>query len=397
MMKKSLVSVFAGSLLIPAALTPAAASGLTEALAGGTPSLDIRYRYEQVDQDGLSDTAQASTVRTRLGYTTAERSGFSALIEMEDVHKVGVADYTTPGAGAVATGAGPKKAGHPVVADPIGTELNQSYVQYKGAGSSVRYGRQRIIRDTARFVGNVGWRQAEQTYDALSFENRSIDELTVFAAYISNRNTVTFTDIDMDTRLFDIAYAGLPGGKLNGYYYDVRVDNAGPEWETAGVRYAGAWADFQYALEYAAQEQSGGAEPDYSHVELGYTIGGITFGGGIEVLGGDRGAGFATPLATLHKFNGWADQFLSTPAAGLEDTYFKIDAKPAGFNLSLVMHDYAADTGGLDFGDEVNLLAAKPLSDNWTVGAKLADYAAGDAAAGRSDVEKFWLWAELNF
>jgi hypothetical protein len=31
--------------------------------------------------------------------------------------------------------------------------------------------------------------------------------------------------------------------------------------------------------------------------------------------------GFTTPLATLHKFQGWADKFLTTPVNGLADLY----------------------------------------------------------------------------
>ena len=31
--------------------------------------------------------------------------------------------------------------------------------------------------------------------------------------------------------------------------------------------------------------------------------------------------GFTTPLATLHKFQGWADKFLTTPPNGIEDLY----------------------------------------------------------------------------
>ena len=45
---------------------------------------------------------------------------------------------------------------------------------------------------------------------------------------------------------------------------------------------------------------------------------------GIEILANDKETSFATPLATLHKFNGFADQFLATPSQGLEDKFLKI-------------------------------------------------------------------------
>ena len=43
-------------------------------------------------------------------------------------------------------------------------------------GTTLTLGRQRIILDDQRFVGNVGWRQNEQTFDALRVVNRSVDE-----------------------------------------------------------------------------------------------------------------------------------------------------------------------------------------------------------------------------
>ena len=46
--------------------------------------------------------------------------------------------------------------------------------------------------------------------------------------------------------------------------------------------------------------------------------------GGIEYLEGNGTIGFSTPLATLHKFQGFADVFLTTPASGITDAYGKL-------------------------------------------------------------------------
>lgn len=55
----------------------------------------------------------------------------------------------------------------PVVADPDSERLNRLPLGYHGvAGTEARVGRQRIILDDARFVGNVGFRQNDQTCDA---------------------------------------------------------------------------------------------------------------------------------------------------------------------------------------------------------------------------------------
>src|SRR5690606_30523705 len=77
-------------------------------------------------------------------------------------------------------------------------------------------------------------------------------------------------------------------------------------------------------------------------------IGFSSYGFGLaqEVLGADDDAGraFATPLATLHKFQGWADLFLATPAAGIEDTYVTFTAGlPMGMSFMAMYHVFEAD------------------------------------------------------
>lgn len=55
----------------------------------------------------------------------------------------------------------------PTVLDPTGAEFNQAWVGWKGAQGGVTIGRQRVALDNQRWVGSVGWRQNEQTFDAL--------------------------------------------------------------------------------------------------------------------------------------------------------------------------------------------------------------------------------------
>jgi len=58
----------------------AAAETVADALASGTAYGDLRLRYETVDQDNALKDASALTLRTRLGYKTAEYSGSSGLV-----------------------------------------------------------------------------------------------------------------------------------------------------------------------------------------------------------------------------------------------------------------------------------------------------------------------------
>ena len=132
------------------------------AITSGQAHLDFRYRYEQVDQQGFDVDAYASTLRTRLNYTTAEWQGLTAMLEAANVVVLGQYDlYNSTTNGATS---------RPVVADPEYTEINQAWLQYRRGSFTGIGGRQVINLDNQRFVGNVAWRQNDQTYDAVTLK-----------------------------------------------------------------------------------------------------------------------------------------------------------------------------------------------------------------------------------
>ena len=371
------------------------------ALAGdeGKATLDFRLRYEAVDQDNAAKDADALTLRTRLNYKTATYNNFSAFVEFEDSRAVGVDDYNdTNGNGTE----------YSVIADPEHTEVDQAYVQYKANGLTAKLGRQVITLDNHRFVGHVGWRQDKQTFDAASF-NYKADKFDLTYAYINKRNRIFGDEKDLDSKdhLINLSY-NTGYGKLTGYSYMLEVDEGvDNSLDTYGVRFAGKKKDgknkWLYAVEYATQDsESDSAAKDYSAdymlAELGYVTNGLTFKGGYEVLGSDNGEyGFATPLATLHKFNGWADQFLGTPAQGLADMYGSVSGKAFGGKWSVVYHNYKADEekGGVDdLGDEINVSYGKSFNKTFSGGIKYASYSAGDI---KVDADKLWVWVGAKF
>ena len=71
---------------------------------------------------------------------------------------------------------------YPVVADPESYEINRLQLTNTSIiDTTITLGRQRIVLDDHRFVGNVGWRQNEQTFDALRVVNKHIPNLTIDA------------------------------------------------------------------------------------------------------------------------------------------------------------------------------------------------------------------------
>ena len=123
---------------------------------------------------------------------------------------------------------------------------------------------------------------------------------------------------------------------------------------------------------------------------------------GYEKLGANAVAGrsFQTPMATLHKFNGWADLFLTTPANGLQDVYggvtYKFEHVKAlpGLNAVVTYHQFDSDVGGVDFGHEWDASMGFKAARGVTLLAKYADYSARGFG---TDTRKFWLQMEFAY
>jgi len=400
---KLTLGIVLGSCLLSAPLSSSAQT-LNDAITGGKVSGNFRLRYETVDQDNALQDADALTLRSTVSYTTDAFKGFSAMVEMEDVRTVGGRDEYTVGP----TGFNPGV--YSVIADPENTELNQGFIQYVNGGFTTKVGRQVINLDNQRFVGAVGWRQDWQVYDALTATYKVNDKLNLGYHYLDSRERIFAEEADQDSsdHLFHASYAS-PIGSLVGYAYLLELDDlpVSNSLDTYGLRLTGntkvGELNASYIAEYASQESETGAtsyDADYLLLEGGLTISGITAKLGYELLGSDNSAyGFATPLATLHAFNGWADLFLGTPAEGLQDTYLNLSGKLLGGTLTAVYHDFQADDSTPtvdDLGSEFDLQFVRPIASNYTLGLKYADFSEGDPAS-RPDTQKFWLWFQAAF
>ncbi len=378
-----------------------AADTFIEMFTKGKINADFRLRYEYVDQDNDLKNAKALTLRSRLGYTTGDFLGFSGMLEFEDSRQVGVDDYND------GLGSEPR---YSTVTDPETTELDQAFVQYHNWGATARLGRQVINLDNQRFVGDVGWRQDRQTFDAFNLVYKPIDNLQLTYAYIDQRNRIFAEDRDLDSKdhLINAAYQ-TPIGTAVAYAYLLDEDE-GPknDIDSYGVRFSGSTdvTDIKvlYAAEFATQDtdtDSDDFDANYYLVEAGAVFYGVTGKVGYEVLGSDDGKyGFATPLATLHKFNGFTDQFLTTPAQGLTDLYVSLGGKLFGGEWGIVYHDFEADedTPGVDdLGDELDLVYSIKFFERFNAGIKYATYSKGDSGAGKVDTDKFWTWLGLSF
>ena len=390
---------------------------LSNLFTQGKPILDARYRFENVDQNNDLRDANAQTLRTRAGFQSGQWYGLSGLLEVDNVSRIGDDAYNS-------TRNGQKE--YAVVADPDGTEVNQALLRYDHKLGSAVLGRQRINLDNQRFIGSVAWRQNEQTFDGALTQLKPLDGLTLSYAYLDQVNTVFGPDngrydnltnpanIDGHSHLINAQYVFMPQLTATAYSYLLDLDNIAVaptaaegtlSSQTSGLRLNGVVAGVSYALEYAQQKDYGDnpleLDSEYYLAELGYTLKGVQLKAGYEVLGGDNGTGnraFQTPLATKHAFQGWADQFLTTPADGIEDAYVGVTAPLLGGTLQAWYHDFSTEQGSDEYGNEIDLSYAHPIPGvKGLVGLlKYATYDSDDKAR-TVDTDKVWLQLQYTY
>lgn len=387
--------------------TPAMAAPGDPIVLGEDFSLDMqaatRLRYEAVDQANFPDSAEALTFRMRLG-AELNIDGFKVLVEGEGTAGLSNRYNDTLGFNGVEP--------YPTVADPESVELNRAQLSYVKDGNGVTVGRQRINLGNQRFVGSVGWRQNEQTFDAVRGQLKqgmfvadatyAISQRTIFGVDSASEHfdgDLVLVNAGIDTANFDAtAFAYVLD-------YDSRVAFASQTY--------GATATYSRTLQpgtsvaltgsYAIQSDTGinptDFQADYYFAEVSGIMAGFTLAANYEVLGSDGGrAAFQTPLATMHAFQGWADLFLTTPTNGVRDLQVSLRK---GFTLpalgpvtaQVAWHDFDSDFGNLDYGTEIN------ASLGFRVGpvAMMVKYADYNSDGFAVDTEKFWLQAEWGF
>ena len=399
-------------------------------IAQGRPVIDLRARYETVTDNSKTLDANANTIRARLGYDTGYWNNFQLGFDFDQIWTVGGATYNSTRNG---------KTAYPTVADPSMTALNRLTLTYASDfDTKFTIGRQRLLIGNQRYVGNAGWRQHEQTYDSLSAVNTSITDLTFTYAYLYRVNRVNGPAIPVpsntnpaatgqanyfksDSHVMDAVYVGVDNLRLEGYAFLLDLSAPGfattvPQ-QTATSRLStatyGGRADYSFPL---GEDVGGKLTGEFAHqtnyannplsISLNYWLGeasasyaGLTGLVGYEVLEGNGTIGFATPLATLHAFNGWADMFLTTPTNGLKDLYLKASyALPADFiemrSLTGIVtwHDFTTDNLNAGIGSEWDASLELAVDANASVLAKYAGYqGSGVAFGGFPDKSIFWL------
>lgn len=427
----ALAVVFAAASLPSVA---AAAGSLGDAIESGKVDFLANWRYEHVDDDLRPKEADASTLRTTLGYTTGNFENFGARLLLQDVHSVGLDDFDD------GTGRPNSKTQYAVVADPTDTDFLEAFLSYRGVpGTVLKVGRQIMTHRDApfhRFLGTVLWRQNWQNHDGVSLLNTSLPDTTIQYGYSWNVNRIfsdeavgNLANFDSNSHFVNVLYKGMALGSIEAYSYLLDFDNApGNSTQTYGLRFAGTRKLAEklqaiYTLEYAHEWDYAG---NPGHIDASYFLGeagaslkieraveSASLRFSYELLGGDGGTDrFITPLATGHPFQGWADRFLDTPQDGIEDFYLTLIVNLLGARFTLEYHDLNSDNLDYDYGEELDLMLTRTFRERYTLGLKYADYDADRSATNLArngpgslsprgtvvnDATKFWAFAQFKF
>ncbi len=303
-------------------------------------------------------TDKASTLRTALGYRTLWWKSLAAMIEFENVVNIGFSnDHNNAGAGSLWNGVTDR----PVIPDPPLTEINQVYLDWKPLDSlPIRGGRQEIIIDNSRFIGNVGWRQNHQTFDgAAGCISPASKTSSSGYSYIARQRTVTGASRPMSTSHFEGVLHLFGRGRIARIFPVHRLRPG----STVGAVHHDLWRSFtgksnlsdalglNYRLEVATQQDTGNnpesVEADYFRADLGFVFGKVTAAAGYEVLGGSAGrrqlqhsAGDPPQVQRLGR------QVPGHPCRRTARPLLQRGAKLGRFALSAFTTIFRADSGG---------------------------------------------------
>ncbi len=360
-----------------------------------TVKWNFRYRMEQVEVDGPLKDAFASTLRSRVtlnsaSFSFAESLNIRALVEVDHVGLIGGESYNSTVNG---------KSQFATIADPDALDLNQAALAIKWNDSSlVTLGRQRINLGDQRFIGGVGWRQNEQTFDGVRLTQNFGKSFQIDIANLHNANRVfgpdgANADLHGSFNLVHSQWKVTSEHVLQGYFYDLDFETLpARSSSTNGIDYRGTSNKLSWQLSYASQRDAHLAptnyKTNYSRMELSYPIDVVTIKGIYERLGSDGNFAFQTPFATLHAFNGFADMFLTTPVKGLEERAIQFSLPIGPVKTSISWHKFYSDGGDTHYGDETDVSFIFDLNKQLQFLTKLALY---NTDKFQNDTNKFWL------
>ncbi len=393
----------------------------------------IRPRFEFVDEgaQGLKANQDAShtTMQTRINVTAVVDKQTSVFVQIQDVRTWGGETATTAPPSITQTGTG--SSGN--------LDFHEAYLKLNNlfdAGLSLKVGRQEMVFDEHRLIGNIGWIQQGQSFDAARADFRlGVFGITAFYAETIAKDThptLKSDTLPASVSSFESSFSGLRatyslGGKdrITPYlYYALNPSRTGAGPKTTpdvakNITYAGMYivkhfgkirARFDGAYEFGEKNATTDIEAFMLTASLGAELNiahGASVSLWVDYLSGDDGTDatkdntFDTPYATNHKFYGHIDKFLNIPTGGLIDYVVKTWIKPtAKVKLLADGHVFRSPEAVSDLGAEIDLQARYALGKHTVMAVGYSRFFSGDPGAvgvgGDPSLDSNWTYAMIT-
>ena len=403
-------ALLAGALAAAVAVAqqPEDAFSLGESLARGRFTLELRPRYNRIEESVYPETTQGGTVRASAGWRSAPYRGLRLTVEAIHADHFGSKSFNDDPA---LLGVSP----YPLLPDPRYTGLNQAHVEYAGLeGLRLRVGRQIVRVDNQRWVSDNDFRQIPQVFDGISLVHTGVENVELAAAHYWRVRSTSGVSASLKLSVLRAAWNPLPGHSLSayGYFHDQAQNGAFTGFADNSYRVAGAKAEgasralgsieVPYIVEYAQQrpyaDGNARVNANYWRAGAGLASAHWTLRFDQEVKGSNEGRyGLQMPLTDFYAFNGWTLHFFNTPRQGLRDRWLTLRYALGPVTLHGETHRFHSDRGGIDLGREHDLGVTYVLNENSVVRLQHARYEPGAANPDDPTIRKTWLTVSYTY
>jgi len=260
-----------------------------------------------------------------------------------------------------------------IVDDGFHTTIHQAWAKVKlNEALALKVGRQELVYDDSRILGNVGWAQQARSHDLALFQfekkdafklhlGLAVNQVQTYAYNVSNYKSMQFLWFN---KKFSDAYT-LSVLALNNGTQDTLAngDNTTVYSQIIGQRSVFKTGKLTVGLNLYYQM---GINMPTKNERSAYNVGldlnyklndNLSVGGGFEMLSGnsqtdttkaynDVNHAFAPLYGTNHKFNGWMDYFYvgnHANSVGLNDFYLKVNYKKNKILTGAAFHYFMAN------------------------------------------------------
>jgi hypothetical protein len=376
---------------------------LEDAIAAGRFALELRPRYNRIEETDKAEVTRGGTARAVAGWRSAPFEGFRAALEA--IHTDTFAkDFNDNPALA---------SDYPLLPDPRYTGLNQAYIDYASDALAVRAGRQVVRLDNGRWLSDNDFRQIPQLFEGFSARYAMPAGTELAGAYFDRQRTTSGDLRSLKLTLLHAAWNPVPGHAMAAYaiFHDQAQNGAftgfaDNSYKVAGARAEGAfavrpWLQLPYTLEAAEQRPYANGD---ERIRASYWRAGAGAGSSAWTLrydeerkGSNGGQyGLQMPLTDFYAFNGWTLHFFNTPRQGLRDRWLTGRYGVGDFTFYAEGHRFRSDVGNVDFGREVDMSVTYAWGEHLVARLQHARY---DPGSGTPDpaIRKIWLTVSLAF